>query len=613
MAKKANLNVSVGVDTEAYRSGWDEVIKLTKGAGKETEKEAQKMVNALEKKFEKLTMKQQIRQMENLAAKMEQVGASGTKAFSDVINKTATLKAQQQDLKDLIEASRPDAPFKALGNALQVGAQGFAGIQGAMQLFGAESEEAQKAMVKLQAALALVEGTKAIDGLSDAFTQLNLVIKANPLAAAATAAAGVMAVIVSLSKETETLTAQQQALNEISKEATEIASKEYGKFYSLVSVLQDTSQSTQERKNALSELQKIYPEYLKNLTVENSTTDEGRKIIEATTRALIAQANVKAAMAKLEKIGAGRFEIEQRQQQLQADKAKSFGQQQAYEEREAFKVREEILARQMADIEAQTKAVTDFINKENAKIQKAIISPTEAPTKTKPVEADKPNKLGTVSNFTQVNPQGIKSVDTLSTALEKSAKNIEWNEKAWRDFNKEIANAEGLQKAQSEIEQLNQALEANIEASISGMIEELASGTDPITAVMLQAVSLLSQMGKLMIAQGVAIAAFQKSWDPATKIAAGVAAVAAAALIKSNIQKQESVSKFASGGMVNSPTFAMIGDNLNAHNNPEFVLRRDQLTKIYSGGGNNMQLSARISGNDLLILLDQSRQNRNRG
>lgn len=71
---------------------------------------------------------------------------------------------------------------------------------------------------------------------------------------------------------------------------------------------------------------------------------------------------------------------------------------------------------------------------------------------------------------------------------------------------------------------------------------------------------------------------------------------------------------FAVGGIVSGPTNALIGEYPGAKNNPEVVAPLDKLSGIIAGsiGGGDMggQLTARISGNDLVILLDRAKKNR---
>jgi hypothetical protein len=77
-----------------------------------------------------------------------------------------------------------------------------------------------------------------------------------------------------------------------------------------------------------------------------------------------------------------------------------------------------------------------------------------------------------------------------------------------------------------------------------------------------------------------------------------------------------SVRPFASGGIISGDTLGLMGEYPNARSNPEVVAPLDKLTSLISGSigdmGGNMggQLTARISGNDLVILLDRASKNR---
>lgn len=73
--------------------------------------------------------------------------------------------------------------------------------------------------------------------------------------------------------------------------------------------------------------------------------------------------------------------------------------------------------------------------------------------------------------------------------------------------------------------------------------------------------------------------------------------------------------KFASGGIVSGPTNALIGEYAGAKSNPEVVAPLDKLKSLISdtGSGGQMigKLEARISGNDLVILMNRASKNRN--
>lgn len=92
-------------------------------------------------------------------------------------SKVADIEDKIGDAKKLTDAFNPDAKFKAFGNAIQGAAGAFAALQGAQALFGKESEDVQKALLKVQGALALSQGLNSIIESKDAFVALGAQIK----------------------------------------------------------------------------------------------------------------------------------------------------------------------------------------------------------------------------------------------------------------------------------------------------------------------------------------------------------------------------------------------------------------------------------------------------
>jgi hypothetical protein len=269
MAKNNLLNVILGVDTKGYAKTWDEVIKITQESGNDLEKEAAKMALAVKKKIENMSPKSQARQFETLTTKMIEMGMEGTQAFNMVTKSAAGLKATIDDAKGLIDAMRPDAPFNALNTTLGASAQAFAGVQGAMALFGAESEDLEKTLIKVQGAMALAEGFKAIDGLTDGFEQLNLVIKQNPLIAGAAIFAAATAAIVALTNATSELEVKQNALKDISNKAFDATVAEKTELQRLLKVYNDKNTTDAERLRIQKTLVEKYPEYLGQISTEH--------------------------------------------------------------------------------------------------------------------------------------------------------------------------------------------------------------------------------------------------------------------------------------------------------------------------------------------------------
>lgn len=89
--------------------------------------------------------------------------------------KVANLKDDIGDFKQRVDALNPDAKFRAFSQSLQGVAGGFAGLQGAIGLFGTESKDLEKQLLKVQSALALSEGLNSILESKDAFKNLGIV------------------------------------------------------------------------------------------------------------------------------------------------------------------------------------------------------------------------------------------------------------------------------------------------------------------------------------------------------------------------------------------------------------------------------------------------------
>jgi len=66
---------------------------------------------------------------------------------------------------------------------------------------------------------------------------------------------------------------------------------------------------------------------------------------------------------------------------------------------------------------------------------------------------------------------------------------------------------------------------------------------------------------------------------------------------------------FANGGIVSGPTMGLMGEYPGAKTNPEVVAPLDKLKGLIGGSGGTLE--ARISGNDLLILMNKAQRNNN--
>ena len=132
------------------------------------------------------SLKKQLREAQNeVAALSDKFGATSVQAVN-AAKKAAELKDRISDAKALTDAFNPDAKFKALTSSLAGVAGGFGAVQGAMALFGNESENVQKTLLKVQSAMAISQGLQAIGESIDSFKQLGAVIRTQVVSAFST-------------------------------------------------------------------------------------------------------------------------------------------------------------------------------------------------------------------------------------------------------------------------------------------------------------------------------------------------------------------------------------------------------------------------------------------
>jgi hypothetical protein len=122
------------------------------------------------------SLKQQLREAQNeVTALSDKFGATSKEAI-EAAKRAAELKDAIGDAKALTDAFNPDAKFKALTASLSGVAGGFAALQGAVGLFGKQTEAVEKTLLKVQSAMALSQGLQAVGESIDSFKQLGAVI-----------------------------------------------------------------------------------------------------------------------------------------------------------------------------------------------------------------------------------------------------------------------------------------------------------------------------------------------------------------------------------------------------------------------------------------------------
>ena len=220
----------------------------------------------------------------------EKFGVTSVEA-TNAAKKAAELKDQIGDAKALTDAFNPDAKFKALTSSLAGVAGGFGALQGGMALFGAESEEVEKTLLKVQSAMALSQGLQAIGESVDSFNQLGAVIqnttKFQKLNSIATAGAAIVQKLFTGAVDT---TATSFKLLKGALISTGIGALVVGLGY-LISKMNESADAAEELTLKQESLNK-------QLEITKKLTDDAAKAIDYNTQIQLANAKKRGASEK---------------------------------------------------------------------------------------------------------------------------------------------------------------------------------------------------------------------------------------------------------------------------------------------------------------------------
>jgi hypothetical protein len=171
------------------------------------------------------------------------------------------------DLNEKIQALHPDK-FNRINTIAKGVANGFQAAQGAMALFGAESEDVQKALLKVQGAMALAQGLEGLDAAGkqlktlgmrgiEAFkgmTTASKVFMATGLGLLLTGLATVAAYWDDIKIALGLAKSEMDKMNAAMKVAEGLTRQQAADLQYYNKIVQDTKKSETERKGALDKL-----------------------------------------------------------------------------------------------------------------------------------------------------------------------------------------------------------------------------------------------------------------------------------------------------------------------------------------------------------------------
>lgn len=123
------------------------------------------------------SLRTQMRKAQQEVAELSARFGATSKAAVEAAKRAAELRDRIGDAKTLTDAFNPDAKFRALSGSIQGVVGGFTALQGAIGAFGVKNEEVEKALLKVNSAMALSQGLQSVGESVDSFKQLGAVIK----------------------------------------------------------------------------------------------------------------------------------------------------------------------------------------------------------------------------------------------------------------------------------------------------------------------------------------------------------------------------------------------------------------------------------------------------
>ena len=268
------------------------------------------------------SLRAQLREATLEAQKLSQQFGQFSPQAMEAAQKAADLKDEIDDVNGSINALTGAGKIQAFGKAVGTIAGGFTAAQGALALFGGESEDLQKTLVKLQGAMALTQGLAALEDVGQAFSNLGTVavdtfrkiqaaILANPWTALATAIAAAAAALAIYAFSADEATEQTLAFNAAQQKAYNSAAGEITQLRVLQRLLNSTNISEKERKNVIEQLDKMLPGY----NAKNKQTGDDiafiNQQIELEIENIQKRAKAKAAEQELIRIESEKFKIQQ--------------------------------------------------------------------------------------------------------------------------------------------------------------------------------------------------------------------------------------------------------------------------------------------------------------
>jgi hypothetical protein len=476
------------------------------------------------------------------------------------------------------------------------------------------------------------------------------------------------------------LSESQKLTQKVTDEATASIVDQKAQLENLLLTARNLNEKDSTRLKAIQAINRISPEYLGNLTLENINTDKARISLEKYNAALIAGATARAASRLLEqnqsdKIKAG-FEREKALAEYNAKRetaiAKGWEAEKAFYEdnNRMLQFANDALDRKNAKYDSEAKLLTEIYNKNKQNLD-LLNGDVATPDIAKPVteKAKKAEKIfdnGTIAFYEQqisllktqqsevaktgaeyyllgneiaavqekinkISFDRIEPLDLASIIPEESIVQIAGGFDALiSEMEAKVGGMKSVTDAVAtnmvdfgailsvEVEKLSENLAVGFGEAIGGLISGTASLGDVVGGMMAMIGGFMKDLGKSLIAAGIAGIAFKKLFaNPYVAVAAGIALVALSSVVEAKMSKGPKMQAFANGGIVGGASF--YGDKIMARvNSGELIANSEQQKRIWGAmsAGNNVNVTIgggfEIDGTKIRLVLDRTDKRKSR-
>ena len=498
MAGDKNINIGVGADVSGLKTGMNDAAKLVQDAGTKMQTAAKDATQKTEQSFSNL--RQAYRATARDAYEIALSQGTNSAAFLEATEKAGRFKDELDLVNNKIKAFSSDTPV--LTSALGVGqglAGGFAAAQGAMALFGDSSKEVEQALLKVQGAMALLQGLQAIGQLGDAMSTFATTINVKVLPALMTMKGAMIATGIGVFAIAVGFLAGKFIEVKEKNDAATAAEKRYKDEMALA-------------KKAVDD--KVGSLNLEIIAIKNKTSLAGASLIQA-----------KAEKAALEEqiLTAEKYNLElEKTGRTRADNGKSLLLdvdiiKKNLETKKQEIVGLELIAKKTKELEDAQKSQADaeakvLAGKKTKANSKSNFGDLKNVIKFNPVVEFDPTVIDDVSDLILDSSEQIaESLDGMYSPLDKNLTNMELKLSEFKDKVGEIL-IDGLGNAFAEFGRIaganlagaNESVGAAAEAMIGSLAATIGSGMIALGVPMLFAVATAGE-GAALIAGGVAL------------------------------------------------------------------------------------------------------------